>query len=193
MAGGDIMSTQADKPPAAHRAGQIEERGARPPNGSSARAQLPAIWYLFGDDAIPQRLLLLSKMVERVTSRKLQQAFGISVAQWRVLGFVCMSGQATASRIGESGEVDPAEVSRAVKRLVERELVTRAFEPGNRKTMVIAPTPAGRALFEDVRRQRHAYFSRIVSRLPASARRALSEALTEIAEEVVIERAETAE
>src|SRR3712207_4985438 len=95
------------------------------------------------DDGLPQRLLVLAKMIERVTSRQLQGEFGLSVAQWRVLAFVCISGAATAAFIGEAAEVDQAEISRAVRALGERALVSREFEPGSRKTMVIAPTKPG--------------------------------------------------
>ena len=180
---------QKDPPPGETRARPVRAHSVRE-NGHVAQPELPAIWHLFGEDGIAQRLLLLAKMIERVTSRKLHDGFGLSVAQWRVLAFVCMSGQATASLIGDSAEVDAAEISRAVKKLVEQQLVTRQFEPGNRKTMLIAPTASGRELFADIRRQRQRYFSRIVSRVPASAKAGLTQALTQIAEEVVAERAE---
>jgi DNA-binding MarR family transcriptional regulator len=170
---------------------RVPRNGGRRANGSESELELPAIWHVFGNDAIAPRLLLLAKMIDRVASRKLHQGFGISVAQWRVLAFICMSGEAPASLIGEAAEADPAEISRAVKRLVEQQLVTREFEPGNRKTMLIVPTAKGRELFAEVRRQRQEYFSRIVKRLPLSAKTALTQALTQIAEEVVVERSES--
>lgn len=185
------MSTQGNMSP---REDRPRTRQAEKGGGSqriSSQAELPAIWHLFGDDGLSQRLLVLAKMIERVASRKLQEGFGISVAQWRVLAFVCISGPATASFIGDSAEADPAEISRAVKALVGRNLVAREFKPGNRKTMVIAPTTDGRTLFAEIRRQRQDYFSRITRRLPPSRRTSLSLALTQIAEEVVAERAET--
>lgn len=148
------------------------------------------IWHLFGDEGVPQRILLLAKMIERQASRNLQGEFGMSVAQWRVLAFVCISGPATASFIGEAAEADPAEVSRAVKALEQRRLVTRAYAPGNRKTMIIAPTADGRELFAEIRRRRQAYFSRITQELPRSQIADLGRSLTSIADEVVNERAE---
>lgn len=180
---------QKDPPLGETRARPVRAHSVRK-KGQVAQPELPAIWHVFGEDGIAQRLLLLAKMIERVTSRKLHDGFGMSVAQWRVLAFVCMSGQATASLIGDAAEVDAAEISRAVKKLVEQQLVTRQFEPGNRKTMLIVPTASGRELFADIRRQRQRYFARIVSRVPASAKAGLTQALTQIAEEVVAERAE---
>ena len=168
--------------------GGTPRKQKRRSNRTSTEPDLPAIWHSFGDGGIAQRLLLLAKMIERVTSRKLNDGFGISVAQWRVLAFVCMSGQAPASLIGESAEVDPAEISRAVKRLVEQGLCTREFEPGNRKTRLIAPTARGRELFSKIRSERQDYFARIIRRLPPSARTRLTSSLTQIAQEERAER-----
>lgn len=183
------MGTEENQPP---REDRPHTRRADNGRRSEAAAQpdLPAIWHLFGDDGLSQRLLVLAKMIERVASRKLQEGFGVSVAQWRVLAFVCMSGQATASFIGDSAEVDPAEISRAVKTLVDRKLVTREFEPGNRKTLIIAPTAEGRELFLKIRHQRQDYFSRITQSLSPSSKAGVNRALTRIAQEVVAERAE---
>lgn len=155
-----------------------------------ASSDLPAIWHLFGDEGLSQRLLLLAKMIERVTSRQLQDGFDLSVAQWRVLAFVCISGPSTGAAIGCSAEVDPAEVSRAVKVLLNKQLVSREFQRGSRKTMVIGPTARGSELFAKVRRQRQAYFSRITGDLSQPAKAGLNRSLASMARQVVAERAE---
>lgn len=173
-----------------NRMRELRAEAGQRPAGALAPSDLPAIWHVFGDGSLAPRLLLLAKMIERVTSRKLQEGFGISVAQWRVLAFVCMSGPATASFIGEAAEVDPAEVSRAVKALVDAGLVMREFKPGSRKVKVISPTAEGGELCAKIRRRRQAYFSRITRRLRAPERAALGHALAGIAHEVVAERAE---
>lgn len=159
------------------------QAGGKPGNDG-----FPVIWTIFGDDALSQRLLLLAKMIERVTSRRLQQQFSLSVAQWRVLAFVCISGPATASYIGEAAEVDQAEISRAVKALLDRGTVRREFEPGSRKTLIIAPTAEGSELFARVREKRQAYFARITRGLDAGQRKALNGFLEAIASEVIAER-----
>jgi DNA-binding MarR family transcriptional regulator len=151
-------------------------------------ATLPAIWDLFGNDALVPRLLLLAKMIERQTSRHLQQEFNMSVAQWRVLAFVCISGPATAAFIGHSAEVDQAEISRAVRALAERGLVTREFEKGSRKRLAIAATPSGMENFGQIRRRRHHYFSRITAALGAKDAAQLDRSLRQIAEDVVTDR-----
>ncbi|MBO9519322.1 MAG: MarR family transcriptional regulator [Porphyrobacter sp.] len=161
---------------------------------SSSRAakqgevSLPKIWHLFSEDGLPQKLLLLAKMIERETSHQLQADFDLSVAQWRVLAFVCIAGPATASYMGEAAEVDQAEISRAVRSLLLKNLIDRQYQPGNRKTMVIAPTEEGQAKFKLIRELRQQYFAQITRKLSSDQRGIVNFALASMAEEVVIER-----
>lgn len=150
---------------------------------------LPHIWHMFGDAGLPQRLLLVAKMIDRVASRHLQDEFDLSVAQWRVMAFICNAGPATASFIGEAAEADQAEISRAVKALLARGLVTRDYEPGSRKTLIIAPTAAGTALFQQVRERRQTYFTQITGTLDDAQKGALNAGLRNLAREVIVERA----
>ncbi|MBT2134499.1 MarR family transcriptional regulator [Croceibacterium sp. LX-88] len=151
-------------------------------------ASLPKIWHLFSDDGLPQRLLLLAKMIERQTARQLQADFDLSLAQWRVLAFVCIAGPSTASFMGEAAEVDQAEISRAVRALLDKKLIVREFQPGNRKTMVIAPTEQGLAQFKLIRELRQRYFALITSKLSSEQRATVNVALSSMAEDVVVER-----
>ena len=172
----------------------VEARRAPRAGGQDARhrgsgtAELPRIWHLLSGDAVLPHLLLLAKMIERETSRQLQVQFKMSVAQWRVLAFVCISGPAAAAFIGESAEVDQAEISRAVKALVQCGFVVRDFEPGSRKKLIIAPTPEGRNEFQRIRRRRQAYFAKLTESLGQNEESLLKQSLYQIAERVVAER-----
>ena len=119
---------------------------------------LPKMWSLFGPDHLPYRLLLLARMIDRQAARQLQQEFDITLAEWRVLAFICAAGPATASTVGLSGGIDRAEISRAVARLESKALVTRQTDPGNRRKLIISPTDTGQSLFVLIRDDRRAFF-----------------------------------
>lgn len=153
--------------------------------GRRQMMELPSTWHLFGQDHLPQRLLLLAKMIERAASKQLQAEFGMSLAQWRVLAFVCTAGPATASHIGSSGEIDQAEISRAVKVLREDGLVTREFAAGSRKTMIISATPRGEGIFKKIRNRRRSYFSAITKDLDGDQKAEFERAMETIAKAVV--------
>src|SRR5687768_12233552 len=68
--------------------------------GSPCNMTLPPIWHLFGQDHLPYRLLLLARMIDRRSARELQK-FGLSLAEWRVLAFIGVTGPASAAQIGK--------------------------------------------------------------------------------------------
>lgn len=148
--------------------------------------ELPAAWHLFGEAHLPQRLLLLAKMIERVAAKQLQSEFGVSLAQWRVLAFVCTAGPAAASRIASAGEIDQAEISRAVGVLLNDGIVTREFAAGSRKTMIISPTRKGEDLFGKVRARRRNYFTAITRDLD-DAQKAEFDRILEVIGQAVVE------
>lgn len=133
---------------------QASERREQP----DAEGPLPRTWTLFGPDHLPYRLLLLARMIDRQASRKLQADFNISLAEWRVLAFVGVSGPSTAATIGMHGRIDRAEISRAVAALERKGLATREPHPNHRRKLIIKPTERGEALFQEVRRERQSFF-----------------------------------
>ena len=92
---------------------------------------LPPIWHLFGQDHLPYRLLLLARMVDRQSARELQK-FGLTLAEWRVLAFIGVTGPASASQIGKCCQIVRAEISRAVGSLQGKGLIERRPDANHR-------------------------------------------------------------
>jgi DNA-binding MarR family transcriptional regulator len=141
---------------------------------------LPPVWHLFGQDHLPYRLLLLARMIDRQSARELQR-FGLSLAEWRVLAFVGSAGPASASKIGKYGEIDRAEISRAVGRLEARGLIERRPDATHRKRFIISPTAAGEALFGEVREERRRFFRGMTEGLSRPDREAMDKGLETLA------------
>lgn len=127
---------------------------------------LPTTWHLFGADHMPYQLLLLAKMIDRVSARQLTSTYGMSLAEWRVLAFVCSAGPASASEIGAAGEIDRAEISRAVTKLMDGGLVTREHAEDNRRRLIITATPLGEEEYRKIRDERRAYFHSLMAAIP---------------------------
>ncbi|WP_336982066.1 MarR family transcriptional regulator [Altererythrobacter fulvus] len=145
---------------------------------------LPATWHLFGAEHTPFQLLLLAKMIDRVSARQLVSTYGISLAEWRVLAFVCSAGPSSASEIGAAGEIDRAEISRAVNKLLEGGLITREPSEDNRRRLIISPTTAGEAQYRKIRDERRAYFQSIMAVIPDEERGRFAQHLQALAEAV---------
>jgi DNA-binding MarR family transcriptional regulator len=156
--------------------------------GASARSEdseiegkLPKTWTLFGPDHLPYRLLLLARMIDRQASRKLQAEFNISLAEWRVLAFIGVSGPSTAATIGAQGRIDRAEISRAVAALESKGLATREPHATNRRKLIIKPTSRGAALFDEVRHERQAFFQSMLATIPRENADVVERSLTAMA------------
>lgn len=146
-----------------------------------AEGQLPRTWALYGPNHLPYRLLLLARMIDRQASRQLQTEFNISLAEWRVLAFVGVSGPSTAATIGAQARIDRAEISRAVAALEKKGLTVREPHPTHRRKLIIRPTERGTALYEAVRQDRQLFFQSILATIPPEDADVVERSLTAMA------------
>ena len=143
---------------------------------------IPKVWTLFGSDHLPYRLLLLARMIDRESQKLLDEKFGLSLAEWRLLAIATSIGPCTASEIGTAGEIDRAEISRALRKLEPAGLLTRNPDPNHGKRLIITATPAGLELAERVKTDRRRFFDRILSRIPEDERKQIDRQLLAMAE-----------
>ena len=145
---------------------------------------LSSTWFMSNQYFIPHRLMLLARMIDRETARDLQRDFSITAAEWRALGYICTTGSSSAAQICVAFEVDRAEVSRAVARLLESKLIQRGQARDRENRLVLTPTPRGEKLHDRIKAKRRKYFEWILQDLDSSERDALDCALGKIADRV---------
>ena len=133
---------------------------------------------------IPHRMMLLARMIDRETARDLHRDFGITAAEWRALGYICTTGSSSAAQICVAFEVDRAEVSRAVARLLDSGLIQRGQTRDHENRLVLTPTARGEALHDTIKAKRREYFEWILQDLDSSERDLLDATLGKIAERV---------
>jgi len=145
---------------------------------------LSSTWFMSNQYFIPHRLMLLARMIDRETARDLNRDFNITSAEWRALGYICTTGSSSAAQICVAFEVDRAEVSRAVARLLESDLIQRgqARDPENR--LVLTPTARGEEMHDHIKAKRREYFEWILQDLDSGERDALDGVLGKIADRV---------
>ena len=145
---------------------------------------LPKVWYLFGEDHLPYRILLLARMLERETQMQLQEQFSLSLAEWRLLAIACAMGPCTASDIGGAGGIDRAEISRALRKLEPKGLLVREADPNHGKRLIISATAAGTELRERVVAERRRHFRELMEDIPPEERAVLDHAITTMAKAI---------
>ncbi len=75
---------------------------------------------------------------------------GLTPTQFATLWKVTELGKATQNHLGRLVAMDPATIQGVVRRLIERGLLARADDPMDRRTAVLTPTDAGRAVLDAV-------------------------------------------
>ena len=94
---------------------------------------------------------VLSRVVTRLRANAnafFQSTYGLSLLEWRVISALGAEGSMTAYAIWTEGGLDKAAVSRTLKSLKARGLVTIAdgTTPGSRRRTAVSLTSAGRRL-----------------------------------------------
>lgn len=141
-------------------------------------------WTLFGPNYVPYRILLLAKMIDRVSAASIRASSGLSLAEWRVLAHVAVLEEASPSSICAAGAIDRAEVSRAIKTLGNKDFISRRNDPDHGKRHLVSLTEKGRNIHQKVRSSRAAFFTEITVDLSSSEIDLLDNALLKIAKRV---------
>jgi DNA-binding MarR family transcriptional regulator len=122
---------------------------------------------------IPYRLSVVANRASRLFARRYSEAFGLSVAEWRVLAVLGRFGGLSATAVAERTAMDKVKVSRAVKLLLDRGLLERAEDASDRRVQRLAMTEAGRAIHAGIVPQARALEAELLAGMGADAAAAL--------------------
>lgn len=103
----------------------------------------------FGSYVVEDQVgFLMRKAQQRHTALFLERmaVCDLTATQFTALIKIVEMGQVTQNLLGRLAAMDPATIQGVVRRLVARGLASRARDPMDRRTVVLAATPAGRAL-----------------------------------------------
>jgi DNA-binding MarR family transcriptional regulator len=103
------------------------------------------------------------KSVHMQTSHRARH--GVDPSAYPVL-FQLIEAPQRTTELATSLHADTSTVSRQVAGLVDLGLVERTADPEDRRAMILVPTQAGRALFEEMQQDRDRMLARIVTDWP---------------------------
>jgi len=146
-----------------------------------ATGPLEEAWSIFDARHVPYRLLMLGKMLDRITTQHIRELADVTLAEWRVIVHLAVMGSKSASEVSTAALVDRAEVSRAVRSLEENGYLTRVENPRNRKSSLLVLTPAGMAIYERMQKQRRHFYEQLMVDLSCEQLAMLDELLLCIA------------
>lgn len=102
------------------------------------------------DDFLPYRLSVVSNAVSDAIASTYRALFGLRIPEWRLIAVIAGGQGMTSQALGRATRMDKVTVSRAAAALAKRGLVDRRPHPADQRSHLVALTPAGRALYEQV-------------------------------------------
>jgi DNA-binding MarR family transcriptional regulator len=118
-------------------------------------------------DELVDAVLAASRALVAVAARSLAAAAEeVTLPQYRALVVLAADGPKGTADLAAALAVDPSTVTRVCDRLVRKGLVRRHRQPGDRRTVRIALTGAGRDLVAEVTRRRRVELARLLGALP---------------------------
>lgn len=102
------------------------------------------------NDYIPCQLATVSQSIIRSLASLLEERYGVSLPEWRVLAIICETPGLSAVAVARRAQMDTVAVSRAVTKLLDRGLVSRELDSEDRRRSVLDVSAPGLELHDEI-------------------------------------------
>jgi DNA-binding MarR family transcriptional regulator len=126
------------------------------------------------ENFLPYRLSLLSNTISEGIAISYRKAHNLSVTEWRVIAVLGRFPGQTASEVVKRTAMDKVTVSRAVKKLLEKDLIERnALEEDRRRQPLKLTRQKGWRLYRKIVPKALAYEAELLAALTSPERKSL--------------------
>ena len=129
---------------------------------------------------LPYRLSVLSNRISSAIAREYSQRFALTVTEWRVMAVLGRYPGLSASKVAQRTAMDKVAVSRAVARLLERDLNKREIHSDDRRRSVLALSATGYTIYDEIAPMALASEQRLIATLDAQERATLESLLVKL-------------
>lgn len=134
------------------------------------------------EEFLPYQLSVTGNRISRLFARRYSDAFGISIAEWRVMAVLGRFGTLSPGGITERTEMDKVKVSRAAARLAAAGLLTSEPDPVDGRVRRFGLTPRGVRMHASIVPLARALEAELAAGLPPSEWQALRALLSRVAD-----------
>lgn len=155
------------------------------PEVAKMMATLDQQWNTAGPWNLPYLVLLLGKLIDRITANHVKETAGLSLAEWRAIAQIKELQPCSAAQIANRALVDQAEVSRALRNLEKRGVISRQRHPRNKKSSLVSLTEFGEEMRVAIRGERDEFYQQWVTDLDDQDKASIDAGLRSIAKRIV--------
>lgn len=114
-------------------------------------------------DLLTFRIAILAATNDRIGHSWMVGRYGVRIMEWRALALIATMQPVAFGDLVRALRIDKGQLSRLLKALGDKELVTATPDPADRRVKHMRLTPRGRAVHDEVFAEAHRRNARIVS------------------------------
>jgi len=131
---------------------------------------------------LPYRLSVTSNRISELIASHYRTRFSLSVTEWRIMAVLGEYPGVSAEEVCRRTETEKSILSRAVTRLLQRELIERAFSPDDKRRSVLNLSASGQAIYQELVPLALSYEKQLLSCFSKSERKHLDKFLDRLFE-----------
>jgi DNA-binding MarR family transcriptional regulator len=131
---------------------------------------------------LPYRLSVTSNRISELIATHYRTRFGLTVTEWRIMAVLGEYPGVSAEEVCRRTETEKSILSRAVTRLLQRELIERAFSPTDKRRSVLTLSVTGQAIYRELVPLALSYEKQLLSCFSKSERKQLDKLLDRLFE-----------
>jgi len=97
---------------------------------------------------LPYRLSVLEQQISKTIAQKYTKQFGLSRMEWRVMSTLAMFEGKSAKEIRQFTQLEKMQVSRAIKGLTEKQLISQKVSPNDQRKNLLTLTGKGLSIYQ---------------------------------------------
>jgi len=117
------------------------------------------------DTFLPYQLTNIATLVSNDFAKVYKREFGLNIPQWRILANLAQYGQSTAKQLCTQADMDKSTVSRAVKALIEKQLISSKTNQQDKRVALLMLNEQGKQLYADIATQALEWEQQLLSEL----------------------------
>lgn len=118
---------------------------------------------LDASDLLPSRLAALAQNLSGAIEEPFRAKHGLPIKDWKVMQALAVHGDLPPTEIHRVGGQNRAQITRALKCLLDRDLVAKHPHPDDKRTFVVSLTPSGKKMYLDILTQMRRRQEEVVS------------------------------
>lgn len=151
-------------------------------NKSSENAVTPEKPVLTLERFLPYRLSILSNKVSDIVAQTYKDKFALSITEWRIMAVLGEYPGISADEISVKTQLEKSILSRAISKLLKRNLIDRITAADDRRRSEIYLSETGKNVYEEIVPLSYDYETHLLSCLSSSEKQIFSDLIDRLYE-----------